>query len=273
MAEAGIPIEITGSMPPHPRTKGLRQVISRAKELKTERREKRPYEDDKTARLHSISTALLELKDKKIEAAEQEAAHDALTGLRTKSLFDTTLNQEIAAVERDRRSFPLELTLMDIDNFGAFNKQYGIPTGDEVLKMVGTTINGTLRASDMAFRIGGEELALISRKTHNPEKSGDKLISERHREAIANTQSENGHSVTVSVGQTDFIRGEDRKTFIDRANTALIVAKRLGKDRAVIGEVIEGREVYTDTLTKKTYSVLKDTDGKLLEIIEIKPNG
>ena len=225
------------------------------------------------ARDKAASEIVRERLRKELGRAKEAAITDSLTGLKSKSLFNTTLDQEIATVERDRRSFPLELTVMDIDNFGAFNKQYGIPTGDEVLKMVGTTIRNTLRTSDQAFRIGGEELAIISRKTHNPEKSGDKLISERHREAIANTQSENGHSVTVSVGQTDFIRGEDRKTFIDRANTALIVAKRLGKDRAVIGEVIEGREVYTDTLTKKTYSVLKDTDGKLLEIIEIKPNG
>jgi diguanylate cyclase (GGDEF)-like protein len=212
-------------------------------------------------------------KDLRIEKLRKNAHIDYLTGLLTKSLFNTTLNQEIASVERDRRMFPLELTEIDIDDFGVFNKQYGNPTGDEVLRTVGETINGTLRASDLAFRLGGEEIAIISRKTHNPEKSGNKLISERHHEAIRNTQSENGHRVTVSVGQADYIRGEGRKTFEDRANTALIIAKRLGKNRVVIGEVIEGEEVYTDMSTGKRYHALKDTDGKFLEPIEINNNG
>jgi diguanylate cyclase (GGDEF)-like protein len=212
-------------------------------------------------------------KDLRIERLRKNKHVDYLTGLQTKSFFNTTLNQEIASVERDRRTFPLELTEIDIDDFGTFNKQYGNPTGDEVLRMVGTTINGTLRASDSAFRIGGEEIALISRKTHNPEKSGDKLISERHLDAIRNARSENGHTVTVSVGQTDYIREEGKKIFEDRANTALIMAKRLGKNRVVVGEVIEKEEVYTDMSTGKRYHALKDTDGKFLEPIEINNNG
>jgi two-component system cell cycle response regulator len=205
--------------------------------------------------------------------ANKKLAIDPLTNLGAKSLFDSTLNQEIASTERDRRTFPLELTEIDIDDFGAFNKQYGNPTGDEVLRMVGGTINGTLRASDLAFRLGGEEIAIISKKTHNSEKTGDRMISERHHDAIGDAQSENGHKVTVSVGQTDYIRGEGRKTFEDRANTALIMAKKLGKNRVVIGEVIGGEEVYTDIPTGKRYHALKDTDGKFLEPIEIQNNG
>lgn len=212
-------------------------------------------------------------KDLRIDKLRKEAYIDNLTGLQRKSSFNTTLNQEIANVVRDRRTFPLELTEMDIDNFGAFNKQYGNPTGDEVLRMVGTTINRTLRASDLAFRIGGEEIAIISRKTHNPEKSGHRLISERHHDAIGETQSENGHKVTVSVGQTEYIKGENRKVFEDRANTALIMAKRLGKNRVVMGEVIDGEEVYTDKSTGKRYHALKDKDGKFLEPVEIHNNG
>lgn len=232
-------------------------------------RSRRSILKDSRRKLSQANKATSEIT-KKLKESEERATTDSLTGLKTKSLFDSTLSQEIATVERDRRSFPLELTVMDIDNFGAFNKQYGIPTGDEVLKMVGSTINNTLRTSDFAFRIGGEELAVISRKTHNPDKSGDKLVSERHNEAIRNSQSENGHKVTASVGQTDYIKGENKQAFIDRANTALIVAKRLGKDRAVLGEIVEGKEVYTDAITKKKYNVIKDTDGKLLEIKEIK---
>jgi diguanylate cyclase (GGDEF)-like protein len=210
---------------------------------------------------------------KELAGARQKMAKDFLTKLGAKFLFDATLDREIATVERDRRSSPLELTLMDIDDFGVFNKRYGIPTGDEVLRTVGETINETLRASDLAFRIGGEELAIVSRRTHNPEKSGDKLISERHHEAIGNAQSENGHRVTVSVGQTDYIRDEKRDTFEGRANTALQVAKKLGKDRVIMGEVIDGKEVYTDTSTGKRYYALKTPDGEFLDVDEITTNG
>lgn len=270
-------IDSAAEIPTGVKTSKNPQIQQKVENIKSNLRSKYPDTDEDLLNQQARDKVAAEItRDrlrKEIGKAKEKAITDSLTELKTKSLFDTTLNQEMATVDRDGRSFPLELTLIDIDNFGAFNKQYGIPTGDEVLKMVGTTINGTLRASDLAFRIGGEELAIISQKTHNPEKSGDKLISERHNESIRNAQSENGHKVTVSVGQTDYIRGENKKAFIDRANTALIVAKRLGKDRVVLGEVIEGEDIYTDTTTKKKYNALKDTDGKLLEIREINTNG
>lgn len=266
MAEPGQIDQSESQAPPPSKTKGLRAVISRTKELEEERKGIKPNENQTVRRRHSIAKAMLEHQGKKLQEAEKELTHDPLTELRAKALFDPELDQEISNVERDRRSLPLELTVMDIDNFGAFNKQYGIPTGDEVLKMVGTTVNHTLRSSDSAFRLGGEEIAVISRRTHDPEKTGDKFVSERHNESIRNSVSENGHKVTISAGQTDYIRGENKKKFMDRANTALIVAKKIGKDRAVIADVVNGEEVYTDTKTKVKYTVLKDNNGKILEI-------
>lgn len=216
---------------------------------------------------------VIHVAHEKLEEANKKLAKDPLTGLGAKSLFEETLSQEIANVDRDRRSFPLELTIMDIDNFGAFNKQYDQATGDEVLKTVGATINNTLRASDLAFRIGGEELAVVSRRTYNPEKAGEKLVSERHIEAIRNARSLHGHGVTVSAGQAGYIRGENMEAFVNRANTAMNIAKRLGKNRVVVGEVIDGKEVYKDKTTGNKYNVTKDEKGKILEVNLINPNG
>ena len=200
---------------------------------------------------------------------EEKMAKDFLTGLKSKSLFNAALAQEMATVERDRRSTPLELTLMDLDDFGRFNKERGTGAGDEVLRTVGETISSTLRVSDQAFRIGGEEIVIISRRTHNPDKSGDKLVSERHSEAIRNARTENGYQVTVSAGQTDYISGESQETFYRRANTAELVAKDRGKNRTVLGEVIDGTDVFTDMSTNKRYHALFDAEGKFTGVEEI----
>ena len=200
---------------------------------------------------------------------EERSSTDFLTGLGAKRLYESTLRQEIASVNRERRSFPLELTVMDLDDFGKFNKKYGNPAGDEVLKTVGTTILKTLRESDQAFRIGGEELVVVSRRTHDPERSGSRTVSERLNEAISAARTEQGFQVTVSAGQTDYIPGEDQATFYRRANTAELVAKFLGKNRAVIGEVINERDVFTDTITGKTYTAFFNDTGEFVGAEEI----
>lgn len=174
---------------------------------------------------------------------KKHRAIDVRTTLFAPALFDRTLDREIDLAQREPGGPGIGLTLLDLDDFGLFNKENGQPAGNEVLNNVGKTIKGTLRSTDMAFREGGEELAVIMTYTGQGPKTeeeikqseGEEYVdpSERIRRAIEEAKSKNGFKTTASIGQTDYVPGETREEFYIRADRARRIAKKLGKNRVV----------------------------------------
>ncbi len=201
---------------------------------------------------------------------------DPLTGLANKKYFEEEERRETGIVNRDTTAPSVEGILMDIDNFGAFNKDLGNTAGDEVLRKVGATILSAIRDTDIAGRVGGEELAIMSRRTNNPSKDLDReevpLPAERVRLAIQNIELDTGRKVTVSVGVTQYRRGEEFETYQARKEAAQIVAKRLGKNRVVEGLIIGSHEVFKDWSNNKFYKTTRGPKNEILDIIEV-PNG
>ena len=91
------------------------------------------------------------------------AASDALTGLYNRRLFDEYCDKELNRAKR--YSHNLAVVILDLHKLKEVNDRYGHLQGDHALRLAGATLRGTLRASDFAFRIGGDEFALLLPQT------------------------------------------------------------------------------------------------------------
>jgi len=91
------------------------------------------------------------------------AATDALTGLYNRRLFDEYLEKELNRAKRYGQQ--LAVVILDLHKLKEVNDRYGHLQGDHVLQIAATTLRTTLRASDFAFRIGGDEFALLLPQT------------------------------------------------------------------------------------------------------------
>jgi diguanylate cyclase (GGDEF)-like protein len=91
------------------------------------------------------------------------AATDALTGLYNRRLFDEYLEKELNRAKRYGQQ--LAIAILDLHKLKEVNDRFGHLQGDHVLQIAATTLRTTLRASDFAFRIGGDEFALLLPET------------------------------------------------------------------------------------------------------------
>jgi diguanylate cyclase (GGDEF)-like protein len=91
------------------------------------------------------------------------AVTDPLTGLYNRRLFAEAFEKELTRARR--YGLPLGLVVLDLHRFKEVNDKYGHPRGDDVLRATATTLRRALRTSDSAFRIGGDEFALLLPQT------------------------------------------------------------------------------------------------------------
>jgi diguanylate cyclase (GGDEF)-like protein len=122
----------------------------------------------KTALMDVLSTAGLLRVPVLIEYDELKklnlnAVTDSLTELYNRRVFNEFIERELNRAKRYNQ--PLSLVMMDMHRFKEVNDKHGHPRGDEVLRMAADTLKKALRTSDFAFRIGGDEFALILPQT------------------------------------------------------------------------------------------------------------
>lgn len=181
----------------------------------------------------SIAIERSELYEK-TEELKRISITDALTGLLNRRYFQERLTEEI---ERSRRHrIPVSLMMLDIDNFKAFNDNYGHLGGDEVLILLGQALRNYIRAIDVAARYGGEEFTIILPQTN---KEDARIIAERVcKEIERNETLQKKYSdlmrLTVSIGLATF--PDDAEMFeelIRNADRALYLAKLQGKNRVI----------------------------------------
>ena len=96
------------------------------------------------------------------------AATDSLTGLYNRRLFDEYLDKELIRAKRYGQQ--LAIVILDLRKLKEVNDRHGHLRGDDVIRIAATTLKTTLRASDFAFRIGGDEFALLLPQT-DPEQA------------------------------------------------------------------------------------------------------
>ena len=112
----------------------------------------------------------LKVNEGKLQAALESEKNlsrvDFLTGIPNRRMFHQALTLEGKRSRRYGR--PITLIYIDVDNFKHLNDHYGHATGDELLKMIGTTLETTVRSTDMAARLGGDEFAVLLPETDEP---------------------------------------------------------------------------------------------------------
>jgi diguanylate cyclase len=157
-----------------------------------------------------------------------EARSDPLTRLPNRRAFDDALIRAVA--QWQRHCTPFALMILDMDHFKDLNDRYGHLAGDQVLRRLGNLLSTMLGGKQMVARIGGEEFAVLL-----PEVTGStaEQLAERIREAVATVSmlpSLPSLRLTVSIGLTEVLTGDDPVRLVQRADEALYAAKRGGRN-------------------------------------------
>ena len=180
--------------------------------------------------LDNSSKRVRELKEY-LESAKKEATTDGLTGISNRRAFDKQITADIEEAEIGKT--PLVLLMIDIDFFKQFNDTYGHQIGDQVLRLVARTLVGNIKGRDTVARYGGEEFAILLPST--PIKAGCHVAEMlrqgvENKELIDRSRDKNLGAITISVGATEYLEGEDPVSFIERADSALFEAKKVGRN-------------------------------------------
>ncbi|OKP89670.1 diguanylate cyclase [Paenibacillus sp. P3E] len=158
----------------------------------------------------------------------QEAATDALTGLKNRRSLEYTLSQWIDS------GTPFSLIVLDVDRFKFVNDTYGHVTGDEVLKHVAGVIVSSLRPDDVCHRYGGEEFVILLARTRPQEAF---KVAERVRRALEQSKGPIPSQVTVSQGIAHYpLHASEQEGLLKMADQALYQAKSNGRNRTMIAE-------------------------------------
>ena len=160
---------------------------------------------------------------------------DRLTGLYNRGHWEQTLKDEYA--RHCRYESAASLVMFDIDHFKRVNDTYGHQAGDRVIQCVADTVREHIRDVDIAGRYGGEEFAVLLPGTP---KAGGKVFAERLRKAVeAQEVLHDGQKIrcTISLGVADLSRSTaDYKQLIERADQALYLSKRNGRNQVTLDE-------------------------------------
>jgi diguanylate cyclase (GGDEF)-like protein len=194
-----------------------------------------PARDYFTVEHEEILTVLAAVAAPHVELARLERLTqlDPLTGALNRNGLEATF-PELAALPP-----PLSIAILDIDHFKQVNDQHGHALGDEVLRAVARLLMSQLRATDAVVRYGGEEFLIILpgvglRHAERALERSRASIAEASLAKNAAKNSDRPVRVTVSAGVAQRRENETRNDVIARADAALYLAKRAGRNRVAI---------------------------------------
>lgn len=161
---------------------------------------------------------------------------DPLSGCYNRRGFEQLCAREIARAVRVQQ--PMSVLAIDVDHFKKINDELGHPTGDEVLREMGIRLRETARTGDVVGRIGGEEFEILAPDTTA---AGAQILADRIQAALRGkpfTSLGGTRCLGVSIGIATAQATDDQvgTLLIARADEALYVAKRDGRDRTQVWE-------------------------------------
>lgn len=191
----------------------------------------------------------------KHEQLKQQVIRDPLTNAFNRHFFDETLVREVQRCSRSAR--PVGLIFFDADRFKVINDTYGHAFGDDVLKLIVTTVGGLLRGGDILARYGGEEFVVL---VCEPSQKGVEKLAERIRAAIESIDLKlHGHRVPISISLGVALTIPERhqqsaaSDLVEAADRAMYEAKQAGRnqlrlrnlmsefDRTLIPQILQSR--------------------------------
>ena len=192
------------------------------------------------------ATSQIQTLSKQLEETEREVLLDALTGLNNRKAFDRKINDLCEKFDKNEEFF--SVVMLDIDYFKKFNDQYGHQVGDEVLRIVGSHLKENLKGKDFPSRYGGEEFIVLL-----PNTKLDKayIVAEQIRETISKKRlkiKKTGQAlgnITVSVGVSEIREGDTAISVVERADSALYLAKDSGRNNVKSEKDFESAETGT----------------------------
>lgn len=161
---------------------------------------------------------------------------DGLTGLYNHVYLKNRLTEELRKAQR--KDVPCSLLMLDLDWLKQINDNFGHPVGDNAIRQVAWTLKNLLRSGDTAARYGGEEFSVILPETPLSEAH---LIAERLCRQVNNCFIPGLGKISVSVGCATYpIHADSPESLIDKADKALYLAKRSGRNQVAIWKDSDG---------------------------------
>ncbi len=185
------------------------------------------FEDYLCGLVYPVKNALM------YQTALKSAYVDPLTHLGNRTAMEKFLPREIGLVKRHEHS--MAMMVMDLDGFKVINDLCGHDAGDRVLQDVGVVLQEAVRNTDLLYRYGGDEFVSALPQT---DMQGALDVAERVRLGIDNLtlpDCDPSIEISVSIGVTMVLAGDDFKRSFKRADKALYKAKKAGKNRIIVG--------------------------------------
>ena len=182
---------------------------------------------------------VLNRASRKIKYIQEDAKKDVLIDCFNRRYMVAALEEQ--KQKADENSTPLCLAVIDLDHFKKINDELGHLGGDEVLRIFSRVAQENIRAEDIFGRYGGEEFLLIFPATSLLPALN---TSERIRSQIEYFPWDGAlqQGVSVSIGVTQYIPGESVLELFSRADTAMYLAKRGGRNQVVVEEPVFDKE-------------------------------
>ena len=161
------------------------------------------------------------------ETLKEASLRDTLTGLGNRRYLMEQIKEETKRA--NRKSAPYVLGILDVDHFKTVNDRFGHEAGDKALCAIAQAMLGALREYDLCGRWGGEEFVIML-----PETTLDfaAQIAERVRQSIMEVSLDFlDTGISASLGLSTYRPGEPFSDTLNRADSALLKAKSVGRNR------------------------------------------
>jgi len=189
--------------------------------------------EDLTHHKTMVETAQAKIKnlEKELTTLSEQVRIDQLTGVLNRRGLDEALAREVSRVERSGGN--LCVALLDIDNFKRLNDTYGHEVGDDALKHLATVVSETVRPTDIVTRFGGEEFVVLLPSTMLDDALTTMVRLQRALTKRFFMGNNNQMLITFSAGVAMYKQGEDQATVLHRADQAMYLAKKTGKNKTM----------------------------------------
>jgi diguanylate cyclase len=209
---------------------GLRTIVESLVQTTTDMQQTNTTLEQK---LTATKQEIVQLQEN-LETVRSESLTDPMTGLANRKFFDDSLATALA--DATARGEALSLLMIDIDHFKTFNDTYGHLTGDQVLRLVASSLKQNVKGQDVAARYGGEEFAVVLPNTvlRSALTVADHIRrAAMSKELMKRSTGQHLGRITVSVGVATLHKGDTPQLLIERADACLYAAKRNGRNRVI----------------------------------------